>query len=178
MLFVPDLSYSLLSVSKASHAGKVTKFDKSGCEILNKEGKVILFATRVGNLYYVEHCRKTQTVHLAENNKERLWHRRYGHIGEQNLQKIAKNQLVEDFDYNTSNNIGFCETCIGHRTPFNRSKRQSKETLELVHSDVCGKISEKSLEEEVSISLPSLTTSQGTPGCTYSKPTIKCSTVS
>ncbi len=47
-----------------------------------------------------------------------------------------------------SNNIGFCETCIGgkqHRTPFNSSKRQSKETLELVHSDVCGKISEKSL---------------------------------
>ncbi len=77
VLFVPNLSYSLLSVSKASHAGKTTKFDKSGCEIVNDEGNVILFATRVGNLYYIEHCRKIQTVNVTEKNKERLWHRRW-----------------------------------------------------------------------------------------------------
>ena len=36
VLLVPNLSYSLLSVSKASEAGKTTKFDKFGCEIRNK----------------------------------------------------------------------------------------------------------------------------------------------
>ena len=44
--------------------------------------------------------------------------------------------------------MGFYETCIGgkhHHTPFDSSKTQSTELLELVHSDVCGKISEKSL---------------------------------
>ena len=35
VLLVPNLSYSLLSVSKASSAGKTTRFDERGCEILN-----------------------------------------------------------------------------------------------------------------------------------------------
>ena len=39
VLLVPKLSYSLLSISKASSAGKVTRFDKSGCEILNEKKK-------------------------------------------------------------------------------------------------------------------------------------------
>ena len=49
VLLVPKLSYSLLSVSKASSKGKTTRFDKKGCEILNEKKEVIAFATRVGN---------------------------------------------------------------------------------------------------------------------------------
>ena len=148
VLLVPKLSYSLLSVSKASEAGKITKFDSFGCEIINNNGKVIAFATRVGNLYCLEVCRKTESINLAVKSKEVLWHRRYGHIGEQKLQKMVKSELVKQFDYDASKGIGFCETCIGgkhHRTPFDSSKTHSTELLELVHSDVCGKISEKSL---------------------------------
>ena len=144
VLLVPKLSYSLLSVSKASEAGKTTRYNKSGCEIL----KVVAFATRVGNLYYLEHCSKNQKLNVTEESKERLWHRRYGHIGEQNLKNLASGELVEQFDYNTSRSIGFCESCIGgkqHRTPFDNSSRQTSELLELIHSDVCGKISEKSV---------------------------------
>ena len=58
------------------------------------------------------------------------------------------NQLVSDFDYNASNNIGFCESCVGekqHRTPFDSSERHTVDLLELVYSDVCGKISETSI---------------------------------
>ena len=42
---VPKPSYNLLSVSKASEAGMTTRFDNSGCEIVNKDKKVIAFAT-------------------------------------------------------------------------------------------------------------------------------------
>ena len=65
VLLVPKLSYSLLSVSKASTAGKITKFDKAGCEILDEQKKVIAFTTRVGNLYHLEHCRKFQAVNTG-----------------------------------------------------------------------------------------------------------------
>lgn len=54
VLYVPKLSYNLFSVSKASEAGKTAKFDNSGCEILNKGKKVVAFATRVENLYYLK----------------------------------------------------------------------------------------------------------------------------
>lgn len=149
VLLVPKLSYSLLSVSKASNAGKITRFDKSGCEILNENKEVIAFATRVGNLYFLEHCKKPQSTNVADNNgQERLWHRRYGHLGEQNLQKIAREKLVKKFPYDASRKIGFCETCVSgkqQRTPFSSSTTQTTEVLELVHSDVCGKMREKSL---------------------------------
>ena len=66
VLFVPKLSYSLLSVSKASSAGKTVKFDKSGCEILNEQKS---FATRAGNLY-LEHCRNPQSVNVADKDSK------------------------------------------------------------------------------------------------------------
>ena len=147
-VLVPGLSYSLLSVSKASTAGKTTKFDKTGCEILNGQDKVIAFATRVGNLYHLEYCHKTQSASVANSaNKEKLWHRRYGHLGEQNLKQLARDNLVEHFDYNSKNTIGFCETCVGgkhHRSPFTSSTTKTSTPLELVHSDVCGRMQNKS----------------------------------
>ena len=41
VLLIPKLSYNLLSVSKASDAGKIVKFDESGCRILNASGKCL-----------------------------------------------------------------------------------------------------------------------------------------
>ncbi len=52
------------------------------------------------------------------------------------------------FDYDVTNNVSFCEVCIGgrrHRSHFETSKTHTKEPLKLVHSDVCGKMSEKSI---------------------------------
>ena len=90
VLFVPKLSYNLLSVSIAAKAGNSTKFSKSGCEIFDKTGRITAFATKVGNLYYLEYVRKGQQLSVAEKeSKERLWHRRYGLLGEQNLHKIT-----------------------------------------------------------------------------------------
>ena len=126
-LYVPKLSYNLHSVSKASEAGKTTKFNNSGCEILNRHKKVVAFATRVGNLYYLEFCRKPQQLNVVEKrSKERLWHRRYGHLGEQSLKKLARKELVRQFDYDATNSIGVCETCTGgklHRSRFETSER-------------------------------------------------------
>ena len=117
-LYVPKLSYNLLSVSKASEA---TKFNNSGCEILNRHKKVVAFATRVGNLYYLEFCRKLQQLNVVEKkSKERLWHRRYGHLGEQSLKKLARKELVLQFDYDATNSIGFCETCTGGKLHHSR----------------------------------------------------------
>ena len=64
------IHYNLLSVSKASEAGKSAKFDNIGCEILNGDNKVIAFATRVGNLYYLEFCRNAQRLNVVEEQGE------------------------------------------------------------------------------------------------------------
>ena len=152
VLYVPKLSYNLLSVTKASESGKIIKFDDAGCKILNMHNKLIAIATKVGSLYYLEctELNKVQQLSVAiKGSKERLWHRRYGHLGEKNLKNLASNGLVNQFDYDASKEIGFCETCIGgkhHRSHFpSNGGTCSKEILGLVHSDVCGKINAKSI---------------------------------
>ena len=53
--------------------------------------------------------------------KEDLWHHRFGHLSVKNLQKLARDKLVDEFDYSESLNIQFCENCLKGRqarTPF------------------------------------------------------------
>ena len=103
VLYVPELSYNLLSVSKVVEAGNTTNFSKTGCEIVGQKGKVTAFATKVGSLHYLEYCRREKVNVTNSDNKEQLWHHRYGHLGEQNLQKLAKTGMIEQFDYDAKN---------------------------------------------------------------------------
>ena len=88
-------------------------------------------------------------MYVAQSeNKERLWHRRFGHLNEQSMQKLVKKELVDQLDYKASGDFGVCEACIGGKqckNSFNPSKTVTSMPLELVHSDVCGKMGQKSL---------------------------------
>ncbi len=153
VLFVPNLSYNLLSVSKAAETGKTTKFDETRCQILGTNKRIIAVAKRTGSLYYLDtKPSETHLVNAAETDlkqKASIWHRRFGHLGMQNLQKLTRNEMVDNFDYSPLNAPEFCEACIGgkhHRSPFPTCVgTQSKEPLGLIHSDVCGKLNTKSL---------------------------------
>ena len=109
------------------------------------KGEIVASATRVGNLYYLKYQNKGQNINIVKTCYEILWHRRYGHLGEQNFKSLVNYQLVRDFDYNVSNNIGFCESCVGGKQHRTSSERYTVDLLELVHFDVCGKISETSI---------------------------------
>ena len=153
VLYVPKLSYNLLSVSKISDAGKTTRFGETSCQILYDNKKLFAVATRVGDLYYLN-CRprfqKSHTVtDKSPETKEDVWHRRFGHLGARNLQKLAKHKLVDGFDFDAAKQINFCESCVEGKHhwchfPTSGGKR-AKEPLGLVHSDICGKMSAESL---------------------------------
>ena len=154
VLYVPELTYNLLSVSKAVDKGISFTFNESECVIKDSNQKLITIATKVGSLYRVAGTKpKDQVYSVAKKNdcssKEDLWHRRYGHLGVKSLQQLSRDNMVEGFDYNASNDISFCEPCLKGKhqrsqLPLYSEKRKWK-PLELIHSDVCGKISSKSL---------------------------------
>ena len=50
VLYVPGLAYNLLSVSKAAESGNVTNFDANGCQILNKNQRVVAKAVKCSRL--------------------------------------------------------------------------------------------------------------------------------
>lgn len=150
VLYVPELCYNLLSVARVTSYKKTVKFSGSKCFILDVNGQVVAMANKTGSLYYLDYNigNLEAKAKIALNEKQDIWHRRYGHLGEQNLNKIASDMLVDGFDY-SSNSKTFCEPCVEgkhHRSPFSTSgATRSEEVLGLVHSDVCGKVDTQSL---------------------------------
>ena len=106
VLYVPKLSYNLLSVSKATEAGKVTRFGEANCQILDAKGKLIALAKRVGDLYCLNCHTGHQQLYTAESkhqeSKEDIWHQCFGHLGIRNLRMLATHKLVDGFDYDVS----------------------------------------------------------------------------
>ena len=88
-------------------------------------------------------------VNVGSQSKEKLWHRRFGHLSIHGLRLVARENMVDGLvDFDCSKELDICESCIEgkhHRGQFSRSTRRAKYPLELVHSDVCGKLSECSL---------------------------------
>ena len=154
VLYVPRLSYNLLSVSQVADAGKTTEFDDVHCRIIGEGGKLLAMATKIGSLYYLD-CQKisrSQQVNATETkpeSKESIWYRRFGHLEVRNLQKLARDYMVNSFDFDASTDLAFCETCVGgkhHKSQFPKATgNRSTEPLGLVHSDICGKLNSKSL---------------------------------
>ncbi len=108
-------------------------------------------ATKVGSLYQLGYLPNHERASFAENadTKEDIWHKRLG-----GLQKLAKEKLVVGFDFDASKELTFCESCPQgkqHRTKFSSSTRRAEEPLGLVHSDLCGKMNEKSIGGTVSL---------------------------
>ena len=153
VLYVPTLAYNLLSVAKATEAGKTVTFGETQGEVIDGEGEVVAAMSKAGNLYYLK-CKplKNERINSASHqSKENLWHRRFGHLRERSLCTLKKDGLVNGLDYDVSKEIDFCESCVSgkiHRSSFPKSGRErAEEPLGLVHSDVCGKISSPSLSQ-------------------------------
>ena len=153
VLHVPRLSYNLLSVSVATEHGKTVTFEKTGCQVLDK-GKPVAVGDKIGELYYLNCFANRVSSNTAETQdsqelKEDKWHRRFGHLGMRSLQTLAKGKLVTGFDYDHSKEISFCQACIEGKLHKSQSPatggKRAKQPLELVHSDVCGKIETSSL---------------------------------
>ena len=128
-------------------------FEKTGRQVLDK-GKPVAIGNKIGELYYLNCCANRVSSNTAETQysqelKEDKWHRRFGHLGMRSLQTLAKGKLVTGFDYDYSNEISFCQACVEgklHKSQFPATGgKRAKQPLELVHSDVCGKIETSSL---------------------------------
>jgi hypothetical protein len=152
VLYVPELSYNLWSITKATEHGKTVKFDKSNCVIVSN-GEIIGSATKTGSLYYLN-CQMINSYQRVNTVKEgdsaKLWHQRFGRLNVSSLKQLASKQMVKGLSYDVvANDMALCEPCIQgkhHRSPFPcTGGKRAQELLGLIHSDVCGKINSKSL---------------------------------
>lgn len=142
VLYAPDLTTNLLSVSQLIKNGNKVKFEYSGCKIFNNQGELVATADLVDNVYRLN-IDKSEKCLLASNNvTAEIWHRRLGHINYNDLNKM-KNGIVEgivcqsDISKTRQNCLVCCEGKQS-RYPFNHKGSRANGLLEIVHADVCG----------------------------------------
>ena len=131
VLYIPRLAYNLLSISKTTETGKKIKFGSDGLQFLDCDRRVVAVGVKKGSLYYLTCHKDTDTqVHMSDaqsmdESRESIWHRHFGHLNERSLRTLASQSLVNDFNYNASSRIPFCESCVKgklHRKPFGTSE--------------------------------------------------------
>uniref|UniRef100_A0A8D8G2M5 Copia protein n=2 Tax=Culex pipiens TaxID=7175 RepID=A0A8D8G2M5_CULPI len=149
VLFIPDLSVNLLSLRKMGESGLKVVF-YNGTVIVENAGQTVAVGKQSGKLYCMDFDLKPQRSDRAMvtgqvEQQVGLWHLRYGHLGNDNLLKLAKKNLVSGMQIDDAGHERLlCEACISGkltRLPFPaRKQKHSGRPLEIVHSDVCGPI--------------------------------------
>jgi hypothetical protein len=139
--YIPDLTRNLISLGT---------FEKEGYAVSLKNGKakvvmgsrVVLSGTRCDNNIYLLDGGISLGASCAagsdELSKAVLWHRRLGHISDQGLSELKKQQVLDEF---TGGGPGFYEHCImgkAHKVRFATGRHSSRGILDYVHSDLWG----------------------------------------
>jgi len=153
VLYVPDLTSNLLSVSKITDKGYTVVFRKHDAVITNTNDEIILKANKTNGLYYVNEAHEVKFDTNVENqqvcNKTEIydWHSKLGHLNVKSLMKAK--ETLQGIDFNSKDSLDDCEVCIKGkltRKPFHTSDNQrTTQPLEIVHSDVCGPFNTPSL---------------------------------
>lgn len=162
VMYVPGLSANLLSVSCLTKNKRKVVFDNSKCHIYDVAGNLLTSATFINGIYRLECVPNVLCSQVSSNvlhlNKEQcssvqsaqmeLWHRRLGHLSLQGMCAL-RDGLAVGIDFQCdSGHLQDCIPCIeGKQTVKSFPKGQAKraeQLLELIHSDVCGPMSQSS----------------------------------
>lgn len=148
ILNVLGLKKNLLSISCLEDKGKMIGFVDEKILVWGKNsriGKARVIRVREGSLYRVITPSPQDLVHMEISPIE-LWHQRYGHLHYRVIPTLS--QLVHGIPDMKLDHEGACKGCsLGKHTrkPFHHSESRSKEILDLIHSNVCGPMYNKTL---------------------------------
>lgn len=147
IIYVPDLSSNLLSVSRILKSGCKVQFNDHGCTITNPMGQKVA-ETYLGNdVYKLATQTKTVACLVTSNQDSYVWHQRLGHLSLPSIKRLnqmhAWNKIVpEDAREN------YMHILLRRQAyPFivQGGGNRATQTLELIHSNLCGPMENKSL---------------------------------
>lgn len=165
VMYIPQLTENLLSVSKMCERGLVVVFRKDGCFIYDEctiNGKYIMSAELNKGVYRMKgtcileqsmatlhQVQGSQTARLAVSNLDAdLWHRRLGHLSMKGMDALMKNTAHVISFQADKDHLQQCTACLKGKPvakayPTDKASRASQ-LLELIHSDVLGPMSDDS----------------------------------
>jgi len=161
VLYAPEIRRNLVSVTRLMRQGISVIFDSDKGDCVLLRGKINYHRDDMVGRAYQKHDLwvldeggklRVNEANVGEPSINlRKWHLRLGHLGENNLRMLFREQMVKGIESEGGfcGTLSVCEGCMKGkqcRNPFPESDRDRKrEKLELVHSDVCGPIKPVSL---------------------------------
>ena len=147
VLFVPELDKNLFSLGCADKNGAEINFFK-GSVTIKQNGDVKVKGRKLTNDLYLLDLKQVSQVKANKAVTKsaapyHVWHKRLGHINEQYLNLMIKNDSVNGLNIKGENrSLGFCEGCVkGKQTrkSFSATNRPKKSKPgQLIHADLCG----------------------------------------
>ena len=143
--YVSSLTKNIISVDALFKQGYNVIIDNGSCSILFN--KIFYCSGRILNGIYILDLENevyhvnTKRLKSESLNFSYLWHCCLGHVSDKHVSKLHKQGDLGSFDYESYDT---CESCLKgkmSKSPFNKNGERAKETLELIHSDVCGPMS-------------------------------------
>ncbi len=148
---------STCSQPQAIDSGTQVTFRDNTCFVSSNDTVTMEAVSQRDGTMVIRQSRQQPTYALAATTAAKqspeLWHRRFGHLGYDNLFKLKNKHMVEGISVpaeafkEQQQQKPFCEECTlakQHRLPFPDSGSSSSSLLELVHMDVCGPLQVKS----------------------------------
>jgi transposase InsO family protein len=145
-LWVPGLKLNLISVSHLASEGLTTSFVDTGATV-EKQGRVMLCADRMNNLYHVHAVPHMEEAHMMVTCD--LLHQRLGHAAARRIKRLPG--LVKGVDVNAVQSLPAkfyyraCALARSQRASFPRSKTITAGILDLLHMDIAGSAETQSI---------------------------------
>lgn len=158
---VSNIRRNLLSVSQIERKHKRLMIDNGKLKIQDKKNRMIVGEALCKNGLYVVKAkvtknenklnqRETHVVHTDKLTDSEKWHKRFCHVNIRTIQELSRKDLVRGLNNVNINNI-HCSSCSVSKSTKAPCKalgyRQTKNVLELIHSDLCGPMPIKSIGE-------------------------------
>lgn len=136
--FVPELNKNLLSVNAITENNGEVIFTKEKVIIKKNEVTILEGQKNINGLYTVNPIEKRENSYLAENTSVEEWHRKSGHLGVNNMEKLIDLSTGIKLSKDKCN-LGTCDTCLmakQTRQPFKTVRQRARRPLEILHTDV------------------------------------------
>jgi len=161
--YVPELHFNLLSVSQICDKNIPVLFLSNECLFLKPnfsvpEDLIMMRAPRKNDTYLLDMNSKdpaatvTCLLSKASSSEAFLWHRKLGHVNFNNINKLVKHNLVRGLPIKDFSVIEKCMACAKGKQHKKSHKSKTINSisypLELIHADLFGPISVKSIAKK------------------------------
>jgi transposase InsO family protein len=138
VLYVPESSVNLLSVSKMLQKGYEVLFSPKGSRIVDTDGSSVATMTEQNGIFKLNSPNE-KVYYTVKKPDAKVWHKRLGHLNNRSMLLLSKG-LATGMNIQTCSEDP-CVTCTKgkqQRSSFKESGKRAEGTLDIIHSDLCG----------------------------------------